>query len=365
MFDPKQDPVIKIGLPVQRANGLVDVPFTASDPQSVDEYSITEAEFSMRGDFTDAVPMSFKEIDGAHDGTTGLVFADSGTSFNLVWDAKTDLKELFEEGLRSQSTTNELGDIDNPKGDALNPNVPIHELIALSDVAALRFKPHFKDESFSFAFSPNFQINIPLIEETTSTTLRGIRGTTVDLTVIYIDDNGALFDPTTVEIVSVIDADGTEKIGSPIAVVSSPTGVFTHSFAIAESDPLGDWAYTFDSTTGSDTTSDTFSFVVVDKSSGATQPLTADGCLVFGTVLKEDGVPLELAEVTIFLDFADNGINDSNVAKTPVLIRTDINGRFEINLIKNSRVTVSIPILGYNRTGAVPNLATAIYTDII
>jgi len=84
-------PSIVIDSVVQRTDGSkkVDITFTGTDADN-DLNSIVLSEFSIDGGTT-FNPMTFATSDTLHAGTTGLLFASTGTQHVLVWDAIIDV----------------------------------------------------------------------------------------------------------------------------------------------------------------------------------------------------------------------------------------------------------------------------------
>ena len=310
-------PRIRVNQPIQRIDGsrLVDIPIIIYDDES-DIVSVVGAEYSLSGTFEDARPMAFRTSDPAHDSMSAISSSPTGQTANFVWDAAADDSQ------------------------------------ALTYSARVRMSPQFLDSEFQKAESPHFNLNT-LSSASADPSLRAVRGESVDLTVTYRNQSGVLFNPTTVKLLSVLDTNGFEKLGSPATVLPASAGVFTYSFPIAEVDVLGTWEYVYESTVGLDITTDTFEFLVIDKVVSSEAPDVASTCRVFGRILEKSGKPA--VGMSVIVLHTDSTRTYTNKTITEIArAQTNAFGEFSIDIKHGLEVTIEIKGAGQVIHGTVP-----------
>jgi hypothetical protein len=306
--------------PVQRAgNGPVDIPLVLYDPH-FNPVHVVQAEYTLDGTFTDGKNISFLPNDSAHDGVVDLSTAPNGIAHNLVWDPSLDLEE---------------------------PDV--------SDIAQVRIKVAYANELSELALSQQFFVDTR--EDIELADLRFTRDDSAEIKLVLLDRNGEPFDATgDVEVTSIKDPSGNEMLTSTIIASKTSTGYYTAVYSVPNSAPLGLWLSKWEYTADYVDHEETVYFSVIEETTPYA-PSRPDTCVVYGQLLNADQSPIAETEV----HFLPHHISDpeygnpTQIGTDPVIVYTDEDGKFHVELIKNTEVIIHIPKLSFRQFAKVPD----------
>lgn len=96
--------------------------------------------------------------------------------------------------------------------------------------------------------------------------------------------------------------------------------------------------------------------------------MTAPVCLLQGTIIDVNGQPLAGTGVRAHLAPDDNQAvfvaSGELVGREPVNVITDVNGFFEMNLVRGLQCVVTVDVLGFAKKITVPDAPTAQLKDL-
>lgn len=323
--------------PLQRAGtNLIDIPFKGFEDSlaAADLVNILEAEIDPTGNFIGGEsPLYFVQDDPLHDGVVGLLFSNAGEDINLVADL---LKSLVGE--------------------------------TFSSTTRIRLKPQFGPKVGEFGETSPFPVSVfdPPITEIQGR--KTIPGRSISLIAYFRNALNELEDPTVGPTVTqILDSAGTDQLGGPMAMAKVSDGIFSFTFVPGTSDPVGQWVYDVDYEMVGPAGTQTFRglFEVADPTT-VTFPLFDDTCVVFGDLVRGDGSPFENIEVLItphHLSDPELG-NPTSIGTRSVSTRTDENGHFEVEMVRNTEVSVLIRDLSYSQFSKIPDLDAAEYKSM-
>lgn len=323
-------PLIHAGSPLQRdGSNLVDVPYRGYSADS-NLCTLVVAEYSLTGEFAgEEQPCTPAVSDPEHDGTALLAFVPGGADLNFVWDAEADLGND-----------------------------------GLSDVAQMRLRAAYGEELSSYSTSAQFSLDTR--ESTDDVDAPAFsRGTTAQLRIYLVDRDGDAFDPEDLELSSVTDPSGTEQIYEPVEATKLDYGLWCADFEVPSDGELGVWTATW-SYTGEVAATRESQFLV-NSGIKETDPLGGtDTCLVRGRLMQADGLPLTAAEVKFIPTHLSDPelLNPTDISEGVVTIVTDSDGRFVMELIRNTEGILYIEELGFRQAVQVPDLDTCQYRDM-
>jgi len=315
--------------PQQRAGTtIVDIPLVLRDPY-FNEVNVVQAEYTLDGSFTDGGSITFLPNDPAHDGVTLLSTAPNGVSHNLVWDAGIDVE----------------------------PDV--------SDIAQVRVRIGYANETSELALSQQFKVDTRDPIEVAD--LRFTRGDAAEIRLALLDRNGAPIDATgDVQITSVKNSSGVEQLGGPILATRTSLGHYSALYNVANGAELGLWLSVWEYEVDHIQREDTIYFSIIEEAEFYT-PLGTETCVVYGQLLNATQRPLVEAEV----HFLPHHLSDSEfgnptvISTNPVIAETDEDGKFHVELVKNTELIIYIPALSFRQFAKVPVADTAEYRSMM
>jgi len=318
--------------PVQRAGkGPVDISLIVYEPHFLPVH-VVEAEYTLDGTFTDGKNISFLPNDPGHDGTTDLQTAPNGISHNLVWDPYLDFED------------------------------------DVSDITQVRIMVAYSSDSRTqseLGVSQQFLCDVR--EDIEIADLRFTRGDSAEIKLVLLDRQGAPFDATgDVEITSIKDPSGQEKLVTPITAVRNSTGYYTAIWPVPNDAPLGLWLSKWEYTADNVDHEDVVYFSIVEETESYT-PVGADTCVVYGQLFKADQTPLDNREIHFIphhLSDPELG-NPTSISTNTVVVYTDDDGRFKVELIKNTELIMYIPSLSFRQFAKVPDQNTTEYRGMM
>jgi len=319
------EPHVHVGAPLQRDGDsfLVDVPFTGFYELGY-KCDLASVEYSLTGDFAGEEKTCTPKIsDEDHYGTTQLEFSPTGTPYNFVWDALTDLGN---------------GEI--------------------SDVAQIRIKAVFGSNLGEYGTSSQFLIDTRVVVTTGGASF--IRGEIANLKIVFTDPDGLMIDPSSVQMVSIIDPSGEEQLYSPIEAVQVYTGEWDVDWEVPTDAELGRWAATWAYELDYEVESHVVDFNIEARAS-IFEPIGQDTCVVHGRILYADETPIADADVMFIphhLSDPELG-NPTRIGVEPIEATTDSKGRFVVELIKDTEVIIFVPALNFRQFAKVPDQPTA------
>jgi len=309
--------------PVQRAgNHIVDIKVDLFDPH-YNPVNVIQAEYTLDGTFTDGGNITFMPNDSLHDGVTDLPTAPNGVTHNLVWNLGEDVQD------------------------------------DVSDICQIRMKVQYANELSETGTSQQFAVDTRIpIEEAD---LEFTRGDAAEIKLTLLDRMGAPFDATgNVEVTSIKDPSGTEMLTIPIVSVNTSTGYYVATYNIGNTAPLGLWTSTWTYTADFVSYTEAVYFKVVEEAEQYV-PLGSDTCVVYGQLLKADQNPMSEIEVHFIPHhLSDPELGNPTVISTdPVITYTDTNGRFKVELMRNTELIIYIPKLSFRQFAKVPDQDTS------
>jgi len=318
-------PRVHVGNPAQRTEGsfLVDVPYKGFDDFG-NKCDLAIIEYSMTGAFIgEEKPMTPKLSDPLHNGTTQLAFTPQGTLFNFVWDV--------------------LADVDPCE---------------VSDIAQVRIRPVFGNDLGEFGVSGQFVVDTRVLVTAGGASFG--RGETANLKIVFTDPEGVMIDPVYVAMASIKDPSGTEQLYSPVEATQIYLGEWSIAYEIPVDAMIGKWiaiwTYEIDYTVTSRAI-----YFNVGESVGIFDPIGKNTCVVHGQLVYADEHPIANTLVQFIahhLSDPEMG-NPTKIGIDPVGVTTDDNGRFVVELIKNTEVIIFIPSLNFRQFAKVPNEPTS------
>lgn len=322
-FEPVK-PHVRIGTPLQRAGTyLVDIPYEGFEQWS-NKASLAVYECSLTGVFAgEEFTMTPKTDDPQHDGVTELPFSPSGANLNFVWDMLSDIDE---------------GEV--------------------SDITQVRIKPVFGNDYGELSLSQQFLIDTRA--DVTEEGPKHTRGDSIELKLILTDRHANPIDATSIEVSSIKNPSGTEQLTVPITPTNPSTGVYLAAWTVPTDAELGQWTAKWDYEADNVTTYDVTYFQVVEEAEPYA-PLGENTCLVYGQLFYADERPLADTEV----HFLPHHISDpelgnpTTISTLPVIVETDSDGRFRVELIRNTEIIVFIPALSFRQFAKVPDEETS------
>jgi hypothetical protein len=323
--------------PLQRADtNLIDIPFKGFEDSlaAADLVNILEAEIDSTGLFTGGeVPLYFVQDDPLHDGIVGLPFSNAGEDLNLV----ADLLKSF--GGETFSSTTKI-----------------------------RLKPQFGAKVGEFGESNTIPVSVfdPPITEIQGR--KTIPGRQITLIAYFRNALNELENPiSTPSVTQILDSTGTDRLGTPTDMTQISVGIWKLDFTPGTGDPVGQWVYDVDYEMLGPAGVQTFRglFEVADPTT-VSFPLYDNTCVVFGDLVRGDGSPFQDVEIRItphHLSDPELG-NTTTIGTRPVIVRTDANGHFEVEMVRNTEVVLGINDLSYAQFGKVPDLDAAEYRSM-
>lgn len=313
--------------PTQRAGTtLVDIPITVYDPH-FNPVSVIQAEWTFDGTFTDGVNgnnITFLPNDSAHDGTVELTTAPNGVDHNLVWDAAIDVPD---------------------------PDV--------SDITQIRIKVAYANEESELAVSQEFLCDVRDPIELSD--LRFTRGDAANLVLLLFDRNGAPYDAEDpVQVTSIKDPSGNEVLTSPITATKTSTGYYVAVYNIDDSAPLGLWLSNWEYIADHIDHEETIYFSIIEETE-AYAPTRSNTCVVYGELLNADQSPMAETEVHFLPHhLSDPELGNPTVISTDhIVVHTTQDGKFHVELIKNTELIIYIPKLDFRQFAVVPDQDTS------
>ena len=322
--------------PVQRSDEhLVDIPYLGVEVHIIGaKINLIEAEFDLTGLFAGSEQaMSVKESDPSHTGITGLLFTGGGFEHNLVWDILED--------------------------------VPAEEVHATTKI---RLKAQYGEYESEFFVSEFFTIDTRAVAAQTLEGVTAKPGDTIKLELNVFDQNGDPITPDTPpEITSISDPDGAEYVTGPNIVMGggAPVGYYFHDFITLNTYPEGQWVAQVEVTINGEVNTHSIPFSLRNDPK-IFSPVGSNTCAVFGTLFcmsenRTAGMRVEIHHD----DISDPGhFNPTSVDTGPIVVETDADGFFVVNLIRNLEVIIYIPQLQYRRRVKVPDLVAANFQEL-
>lgn len=325
-----------IGIPTLRSpiTGIVDVPITLiSDdglPVAIEELVFTPVS-KFRPEKLDAASyrtMSIIDSDPLNTPPVDIPTTSApGITYNFVWDAKAD-----------------------SDGDII-PNAVIKVKLSRGPSVS---GPFFSCE-FSLETEDAPDGNFPHLVK---------RGDNAPLRAIFCDQQAEPYDPTTVELVSVIDPEDNELVTVPISATQISTGVYEVDFPVPTSGILGDYTGTIEGVLGSDTEEVTVQFQVVEDEFFILSACDPDDTVVYGQLFTGSGLPLTETDIYYYVENNEPGWVNDNVNKNPLSVTTDTNGAFSFTVKRSVRLTIEIPATGYKNNAELPDQDAINFLDI-
>jgi len=323
-------------VPAQRTGTfLLDINYVGLEdsPASATNVTILTAEIDLTGAFTGSeVPLLEAVDDSLTDGRVGLLFSNSGEALVLV----ADLEKTF--------------------GGA----------VVTSDITKVRLGAQFGGKTGALAISALFTVNTTPAVVGTPTGRKTTFDEEIFLIGIFRDALGNLQDPDSLPSVTAItDPTGTNFLGSPIVATRVSLGVYRVGFTPTTSEPAGQWTYTYGATIDGVAISQKGNFQVVSPPE-FTSPERDKTCIIFGDLFNIDGTPHATKPVVIEAHHLSEPEfqNPTSIAVEPITFNTDLNGHFEIEMIRNTEIIITIDSLNFRRFGKVPDQEIAEYLDI-
>jgi len=320
--------------PSQRSDSfLVDIPYEGVEHHIIGpEIDLISIEYDVTGNFTGGEkPLSVKESDPAHTGVTALLFETSGTDHNIVWDLLEDI---------------DVNDFYN--------------------TVKVRIRAHYGSMVSDYYVSPQFSISTYPIPSEKIEGKKVVPGGTVKLELYTFDENGDPVDADSIPVLtSVSDPNGVDHLGGSVSMVVGGTGYYYYDYTVPTSVDLGQWTAQAEVIINGVTKTQNILFHTTEASK-ILSPLTDNGCLVYGNLYCTNGAPLEGVEVMILHDdLSDPGhFNPTSIGNNPIRVKTDKNGFFTANVIRNSQVIIYIQDLSYRRRAIIPDAAAAKFDEI-
>lgn len=323
-------------VPSQRTGTrLLDIDYVGLEdsPANADNVTILDAEIDLSGAFAGAeIPLLEAVDDSLTEGRIGLMFSNSGEDHKFV----ADLEKTF---ASSEPT---------------------------SSVARIRLRAQFGSKIGEFAVSGQFPVNLrsELVDEATG------RKTTFEVEIFLVGIfRNALFDLQDTDalpkVTEIIDPDGGNALGSPTDATRVSPGVYRFPFTPTITDVPGQWSYTYEGDIDGITVTKKGFFQVVTPPQFVA-PEKDGTCIVFGDLVMVDGTALSDTEILVFAHHLSEPEfkNPTSIGTRGSKTRTDSVGHFEIELVRNAEVVVTIDALSYRQFGRVPDQEIAEYKNI-
>jgi hypothetical protein len=324
-------PHVHVGTPVQREDGsfVVDIPYKGFDDFG-NKCDLAVAEYSLTGAFSgEQRVMTPRVHDSEHSGTAQLDFSPSGTTLNFVWDALTDIGE---------------GEV--------------------SDISQIRIRPVFGSDLGDYGLSGLFVVDTRVLVTTGGG--KFVRGELARLQIVFNDSNGDMVDPVSVELVSIKDPSGTEQLYTPIPGTQSYSGEWYVEWEVPLDAMLGKWIATW--TYEIDyVVSHHAIYFNVEQAVTVLDKAGQDTCVVHGQLVYADEKPIANTEV----QFIPHHISDptlgqiTRIGTTPISVTTDGDGKFVVELIKNTEVIIFIPSLNFRQFAKVPDESSSEFSAMM
>lgn len=314
-------PHVHVGVPVQREGDsfLVDVPYKGYDDFG-NICALATLEYSLTGAFYgEQKPMTPKVSDPDHDGTTQLEFSPNGTPYNFVWDALEDIGP---------------GEV--------------------SDISQVRIRPVFGNDLGEFGTSGLFVVDTRVL--ITSGGASFSRGDLAKLKIVFTDHEGLMVDPASVDLVSIKDPAGTELLYTPIPAIQDYQGEWYVEWDVPTDTDLGRYTATWLYEIDYEPTQHVIYFTVEERAT-TFDPIGENTCVVHGQLIYADEKPI--ANTTV--EFIPHHLSDpelgnpTRIGVTPISVVTDSNGKFVVELIRNTEVIIFIPSLSFRQFAKVPD----------
>jgi hypothetical protein len=316
-----------------QVSGVVDIPMTIIDDDSrsvsidrVEFVRITGSETNI-SNVEDGVQVTYLDTDPLQPNPlTNLATSPTGESYNIVWDSRKDLDAYVNSLL------------------VIRVSISIGET-KLGTYQSGEFSLTFKDEEAILSYN--------LVE----------RGSDANLQAIFIDGTGALFNPTSVNLISLKDPDDVELLGGPQASTNVSIGVYTNAFSVTDSHNLGVYIGTFEAIFNGVTQNLLAYFQVIDNVFFAVAASSPQDTVIYGRIYN-NGVAIKDAKIKFYLGEEEPGyantIND--VLEHEVL--SGPSGEFSFTVQRESQITIQIDVINYVRTAKIPDVDAINFLNI-
>jgi len=318
-------PHVHVGVPSQRSGEemIVDIPYDGFDDFG-NKCDLAVAEFSLTGAFAgEQKPMTPKVADPLHNGSAQLEFSPGGTPLNFVWDVLADIGP---------------GEV--------------------TDIAQVRLRPVFGNDLGEYGLSGQFVVDTRIL--VTAGGALFSRGEEANLKIVFTDLEGVMVDPVYVAMASIKDPAGNEQLYVPIVATQVYLGEWAISFSIPTDAIVGKWIATWAYEVEYAVVSKAIYFSV-QENVVTFDPIGKDTCVVHGQLVYADEHPIANTDVSFMphhLSDPEIG-NPTRIGVEPISARTDSNGRFIVELIRNTEVIIYIPSLNFRQFAKVPDEPTS------
>jgi hypothetical protein len=300
---------------------LVNVQYILYAPFGV-KCNIQKIEFSHDGLFTPPVPLTPAVSHPDHDGTSELDAAPNGIPHNYVWVANIDFP----------------GDV--------------------SDISQIRMQVVYANEHSEVALSQQFKLDTR--EEIEIADLRFTRGDAARIKLLLLDKEGQPYDASNLSVTSLKNPEGTEQLLTPIIATRDSLGYYHVDWTVPNNALIGLWTSKWDIDADHVQSTETVYFSIVEEVTPYI-PLRQNTCVVYGQLVRADESPYANIDVH-FLPHHISDVqwfNPTTISTDPVITITDDDGRFKVELIKNTELIIYIPKLSFRQFAKVPNLNTS------
>lgn len=190
-------------------------------------------------------------------------------------------------------------------------------------------------------------------------------GDSITLSVYFLNDNGDFMDVQEPKLTDVVSPDGKTKLNSNHSMTKESRGVYYTEYTIPVEAMLGQWSYHVRATHNGETINRYFSFTVTRDTTISSLPNNGV-CAVIGRLNNFNPDPLDIDEDRkLRVRFDQKEGQYEPYSESPITVDIDSNGRFRVNLIRNSKVRFDFPHINRPYIVDVPDKAAVDFNELI